>query len=307
MLCLNLRLNKKLKTKIDAAQTLQGRDCQLDLSLPRIMGILNLTPDSFSDGGCYLETEAALARARCMIAEGADLLDIGGESTRPGARPVSVQEELDRVLPLIEALRRETDIPLSIDTTKAEVADAALHVGVNFVNDISGFQFDGKMAATVAAADAGVFLMHTSGRPAVMQQQTDYIDLLEDVALFLRQAVAQAVAAGVPRSAIAIDPGIGFGKSLRGNLVLLQQLEKLVALGYPVLLGTSRKSFIGKILHQDDPCQRLAGSLASVALGVQRGVRIFRVHDVRPSREAALLSFAICQGEIPVTGVSASS
>lgn len=267
------------------------------------MGILNLTPDSFSEGGCYLETEAALARARSMIAEGADLLDIGGESTRPGAQTVSVQQESDRVLPLIEALRRETDIPLSIDTTKAEVAGAAVNAGANFVNDISGFQFDAKMAATVAAAGAGVFLMHTSGRPDVMQQHTDYVDLLQEVSLFLCRAAAQAVAAGVAATAIAIDPGIGFGKSLHGNLVLLQQLEKLVALGYPVLLGTSRKSFIGRILHQDDPCQRLAGSLASIALGVQQGARIFRVHDVRPSCEAALLSFAICQGEIPVTGV----
>jgi dihydropteroate synthase len=303
MLCPIPPLSKRLKKRVDAAQTLQGRDCRLDLSRPRIMGILNLTPDSFSDGGCYLEMEAALARARCMIAEGADLLDIGGESTRPGSQPVSVQQESDRVLPLIEALRRETDIPLSIDTTKAEVADAAMRAGANFVNDISGFQFDARMAATVAAGGAGVFLMHTSGRPDVMQQRTDYGDLLQDVSHFLRRAAAQAQASGVAATAIAIDPGIGFGKSLRGNLVLLQQLEKLVALGYPVLLGTSRKSFIGRVLHLDDPCQRLAGSLASIALAVQQGVRIFRVHDVRPSREAALLSFAICQGDIPVTGV----
>jgi len=292
-----------LKKKVNSALMLRGRGCHLDLSLPRIMGILNLTPDSFSDGGCYLALDAALEQAHSMIAAGADLLDIGGESTRPGAQPVSVQQESERVLPLIEALRQETNIPLSIDTTKAEVAKAALNAGVNFVNDISGFQFDSEMAATVAAAGAGVFLMHTSGRPSVMQQQTHYDDLLPEVAFFLRQAASRALAAGIAPDAIALDPGIGFGKDLRGNLSLLQQLDKLLTLGYPLLLGTSRKSFIGQVLHLDDPRQRLAGSLASVALGVQQGVRIFRVHDVRPSREAALLSFAICQGENPVTGV----
>lgn len=265
------------------------------------MGILNITPDSFSDGGCFLELDTALTQARQMIADGADLLDIGGESTRPGAAAVSLQEELDRVLPLIESLRDESDIPLSIDTTKSAVATAALAAGANFINDISGLQFDDQMAQAVSDSGAGLFLMHTRGRPEVMQQDTSYADLLAGVLAFLQQAAESAVAAGVDRQAIAIDPGIGFGKDVRGNLQLLRQLDRLVASGYPVLLGTSRKSFIGQILQQRDPTERLAGTLASVALGVERGAQIFRVHDVRPAREAALVAWAIREGELPAT------
>jgi dihydropteroate synthase len=264
------------------------------------MGILNVTPDSFSDGGRFLNPEKALVQARGMIESGADLLDIGGESTRPGAQAVGLQQELDRVLPVIERLRAESEIPLSIDTNKAAVAAAAMASGANFINDISGLQFDGEMAQVAARSGAGLFLMHTPGRPATMQQQTGYQNLLAEVIAFLQQAAATAMAAGVERSFIAFDPGIGFGKNIYGNLALLKHLDLLVACGYPVLLGTSRKSFIGQILDLPEPSARLAGTLASLALGVERGARIFRVHDVRPAREAALVAWAIREGTPPV-------
>jgi len=263
------------------------------------MGILNVTPDSFSDGGNFYSLETALAQGRQMILEGADLLDVGGESTRPGAESISAQQEMDRVLPVIEGLRRESDIPLSIDTTKASVASEAVAAGANFINDVSGLKFDPLMVQTAADSGAGLFLMHTSGRPEVMQQQTVYSDLLGEVCSFLQQAAEAAIAAGVDRHAIAIDPGIGFGKDARGNLQLLQKLDLLVSTGYPVLLGTSRKSFIGHILQQSDPSERLAGTLASVALGVVRGAQILRVHDVRSAREAALVAWAVREGELP--------
>lgn len=278
---------------------LVGRACRLDLRLPQIMGVLNVTPDSFSDGGCYLGIEAALQQARRMISEGASLLDIGGESTRPGAAAVSEQQELDRVLPLIEQLRKENDIPLSIDTSKSAVAAAAVAAGANFINDISGLQFDPAMAQTAATTDAGLFLMHTRGRPAQMQQSTQYADLNAEVHDFLLRAAAQAQDAGVARKAICVDPGIGFGKDALGNLQLLRRIDTLVETGYPVLLGTSRKSFIGQVLQLAEPLERLSGTLASVALGVARGVQIFRVHDVRPAREAALLAWAVREGELP--------
>ncbi len=265
------------------------------------MGILNVTPDSFSDGGLFYDPEKAFVQARQMIAEGADLLDVGGESTRPGAPVVSPQEELDRVLPVIEGLRRETDIPLSIDTTKASVAAAAVACGANFINDISGLQFDSQMAKTAAASGAGLFLMHTRGRPGIMQQDTDYHDLLNEVLDFLLHAADTAMTAGVDRQSIALDPGIGFGKDAIGNLRLLQHLGRLVESGYPVLLGTSRKSFIGQILQQENPAERLAGTLATIASGVERGANIFRVHDVRPAREAALIAWAVREGELPAS------
>ncbi len=263
------------------------------------MGILNLTPDSFSDGGCFCTVAQALTQARLMIAEGAALLDIGGESTRPGAPGVSTQQELDRVVPVIEALRCETEIPLSIDTTKAAVAAAAVACGANFINDVSGLQFDAQMAQTAADSGAGLFLMHSRGRPEVMQQNTCYSDLMAEVLDFLLHAAETARKAGVERQAIAIDPGIGFGKDVRGNLQLLKNLERLVATGYPVLLGTSRKNFIGRILQQGIPAERLAGTLASIALGVERGAQIFRVHDVRAAYEAALVAWAVRAGELP--------
>jgi dihydropteroate synthase len=264
------------------------------------MAVLNVTPDSFTDGGDYLEVSAAVERGLEMAEQGADIIDIGGESTRPGAPAVPSDVELERVIPVIDGLRRHTSIPLSIDTSKAPVARAALAAGVNFVNDISGLCFDEDMATVVAAAGAGLFLMHTRGCPEQMQKNTDYQDLLAEVVAFLQVAINTARAAGVAAECLAVDPGIGFAKNAMGNLALLKSLSTLHQLGCPILLGTSRKSFIGQILHQDDPRQRLYGTLATVALGVAQGVQLFRVHDVRPAREAALVAWAIREQKLPL-------
>ncbi len=280
-------------------QTLTGRFCQLDLSRPCIMGVLNVTPDSFFDGGRYTDIPSVIRRGLQMEYEGAGILDIGGESTRPGSSPVSAKEELARVIPVIEGLRSKTDLPISIDTTKAEVAAAAVAAGADFVNDISGLHFDSEMAAVVAESGAGLFVMHTSGRPEVMQQRTDYADVVAEVIDGLRQSLDIAVSAGVEKSRLAVDPGIGFGKTAEGNLELLHHLDSFHQFNCPVLLGTSRKSFIGRVLDLDDPQERLFGTLATVASGVERGVQIFRVHDVRPARDAALVAWAIREQRLP--------
>lgn len=280
------------------ASTLSGRSCHLDCTRPLIMGILNLTPDSFSDGGRFVRLEAALQQARQMVAEGADLIDIGGESTRPGAPVVSAEEELERVLPALEALARECPLPLSVDTSKSQVARAALAAGAEFINDISGFNFDPAMAATVAAAGAGAFLMHTRGRPRTMQQETVYADLAGEVLAGLAASLQQARAAGIAEERLAVDPGIGFAKDAAGNLEILRRLPEFLSLGRPLLLGTSRKAFIGRILDQPDPGRRLYGTLATVALGVAGGARLFRVHDVGPAREAAMTAWAVVAGTV---------
>jgi len=276
---------------------LLGAGCELRLDRPRIMGILNVTPDSFSDGGRYNSLDAARRRAAAMAAEGADLIDIGGESTRPGAAPTDSEEELTRVLPVVEALRSDLDLPLSIDTTKSQVAQAALQAGANFINDISGLCNDSQIASVVAEHDAGLFLMHMRGRPLDMQRDTGYQDLMGEICDFLDRGLIEAQRRGVGPEHLAIDPGIGFGKSPDGNLEILRRLSELHGLGRPILLGTSRKSFIGRLLNQSDPGSRLYGSLASIAVGVANGGQIFRVHDVGPSREAALVAWAICQSE----------
>ncbi|MCD6582263.1 MAG: dihydropteroate synthase [Desulfuromusa sp.] len=263
------------------------------------MGVLNVTPDSFSDGGLFLSVDAAVQQGLAMQHDGASILDIGGESTRPGSLSVSVTEELERVIPVIEGLRRETDLPLSIDTSKAVVAREALAAGASFINDISGLHFDPEMSVVAAETGAGLFLMHTSGRPEVMQQHTEYQNLLTEVVASLHQSIGLALAAGIDRSRLAVDPGIGFGKSTLGNLELLQHLDELHQLGCPVLLGTSRKSFLGKLLCQDNPQERLFGTLATIVTGVSQGVQIFRVHDVRPARETALVAWAIREQKLP--------
>jgi dihydropteroate synthase len=260
------------------------------------MGVLNVTPDSFSDGGRFLSVDAAVEHALGLASAGADIVDIGGESTRPGAPAVSLQEELDRVLPVIEALAIESGPPLSIDTNKSEVATAAVAAGAEFVNDISGLCFDPGMAQAVAASGAGLFVMHTRGRPDEMQRNTGYIDLVDEVVAALQASVGRAVDVGISVEKIAVDPGIGFGKDVAGNLELLRCLPALRQLGRPILLGTSRKSFIGKVLGHEDPERRLAGTLATVALGVAGGSMIFRVHDVGPVRDAAMMAWAVCQG-----------
>jgi len=252
-----------------------------------------VTPDSFYDGGLHQDGEAILRRVATMVAEGVDIIDVGGESTRPGAKQIGETEEMDRVTGVISLLHREFEVPLSIDTTKSAVALEAVEAGVGFINDISGLTFDAEMAAVAAACGAGLFLMHTRGRPDRMQQDTKYADLPAEVERSLAESAAKALQAGVPRDKISLDPGIGFGKDVAGNLQLLKRLDRLLDLGFPLLLGTSRKSFIGKVLQQDDPAERLNGTLATIALGVDRGAMLFRVHDVKPAREVAQMAWAI--------------
>jgi len=268
----------------------------IDLSCrPMIMGILNLTPDSFSDGNSYLSPDAAVAAAEKMVAAGADMIDIGGESTRPGSPPVSAAEELRRVLPVIERLAGRLTVPLSIDTWKAEVARAALAAGAEVVNDISGMTFDPLMAETVAATDAGLVLMHTRGRPDEMQKNTTYDDLVQEVGAFLQGAISRAGSAGIAPERVVLDPGIGFGKSVAGNLEILRRLRELSSLGRPLLVGPSRKSFIGTTLNRGVD-ERLFGTAAAVAVAMINGASIFRVHDVRAMRDVVDMTRAISQG-----------
>ena len=278
------------------AMILNGRNCSLVMDRPYIVGILNVTPDSFSDGGHFLELQQALAQGRKMAEEGADLIDVGGESTRPGAAPVSEQEELDRVVPVIEALGRELGLPLSVDTTKSAVAREAVAAGAAFINDVSGLMFDDEMAGVVAESDAGVIVMHTRGRPAVMQQDTRYDDLVPEVLAGLRRSLDAATAAGIDSHKTAIDPGIGFGKDVAGNLELLRRISELLVLDRPILVGTSRKSFMGAVLAKESPSDRLGGALVTIALAYAGGARLFRVHDVAASRQAALMAQAVCKG-----------
>ena len=252
------------------------------------MGVVNITPDSFFDGGQHLCRAAALAHAQQLIAEGADILDIGGESTRPGAQPVSVQEELDRVLPVIEGLRGAampiSPIPISIDTRKPEVMQAAIAAGAQMVNDINALQDAAAMNA-VAAGNAAVCLMHKQGDPQTMQAQPHYQNVVTEVSAFLRERIAAAESAGIQRKRIVIDPGFGFGKTLEHNLTLLRELKKLTELGVPVLAGLSRKSMLGALTGQD-VAQRLPASIAAALIAVQHGAKIVRVHDVRATVDA---------------------
>lgn len=263
---------------------------QLNLSRPLVMGIINVTPDSFSDGGKHQLCDAALAYAQHLIAEGADLLDIGGESTRPGARPVRVQEELDRVLPIIEGLRGAS-VPISIDTNKPEVMQAAIAAGAQMVNDINALQDAAAMHA-VAASNVAVCLMHKQGDPQTMQTQPHYQSVVAEVCEFLRERIAAAEAAGILRNRIVIDPGFGFGKTLEHNLTLLRELKKLTELDVPVLAGLSRKSMLGALTGQD-VTQRLPASIAAALIAVQRGAAIVRVHDVQATVDALKILNAV--------------
>ncbi|MFO7311498.1 MAG: dihydropteroate synthase [Bacillota bacterium] len=263
-----------------------------------VMGVLNVTPDSFWDGGRHLHPDAAVARAREMVAEGADVIDIGGESTRPGAEPVSAAEELRRVLPVVERLAGEVTVPLSIDTYKAEVAERALAAGAHIINDISALRFDPAMAEVAAAHDVPVVLMHMQGTPRDMQRNPTYDAVVPDILDFLDAAIGRALAAGVRRELILVDPGIGFGKTLDHNLEILRELEAFRLTGCPVLLGPSRKSFIGNILDVP-PLLRLEGTAASIALGIKAGVSVVRVHDVEAMRRTARVADAIVRGYRP--------
>jgi dihydropteroate synthase len=252
------------------------------------MGIVNVTPDSFSDGGRYLQADAAISHGVALARQGADILDIGGESTRPGASPVDDREELARVLPVLEGLAAaRTGSQLSIDTSKATVASAALDVGATLVNDVSAFCGDPQMAALVAERDVDCCLMHMLGEPRTMQRDPRYEDVVDDVKAFLYARMQFAVSQGVAEQRIMLDPGIGFGKTVAHNLALLRRLRELVALGRPIVVGTSRKSFLG-----GDVADRLPGTIATNVIALERGASVFRVHDVAPVREALAVAAA---------------
>ncbi|MFN2404435.1 MAG: dihydropteroate synthase [Pyrinomonadaceae bacterium] len=262
-----------------------------------IMGILNVTPDSFSDGGQFVSLDKALAHAEQMISEGADIIDVGGESTRPGGEPVSVEDEIARVVPVIEALAKRVETPLSVDTTKSEVARAALDAGASIVNDISALRFDFYVADAVARAGAGLVLMHSRGTPATMHRLPPVADIMEEVTGSLRASIHMAERRGVARESIVIDPGIGFGKSQEQNLELIARLDELIAAfaDYPLLIGPSRKSFIGKILADESgspapASDRLHGTMAAVTAAVLKGAHIVRVHDVKAAVETIRVS-----------------
>jgi dihydropteroate synthase len=268
---------------------------ELSLERPLIMGILNVTPDSFSDGNLYSDPQRAIERALEMIAEGADIIDIGGESTRPGAAPVSTEDELKRVIPVIAGITGRISCPISVDTWKSPVALAAMDAGASIINDISGFTFDPQMAAVAARTGAGVVLMHTSGTPQSMQHDISYNDLIGEIIHSLKQSLAMAGEAGIEQERIAVDPGIGFGKLAVHNLEILRRLREFTSMGLPLLAGTSRKSFIGKVLDRETD-QRTYGTAATVALAVHNGADILRVHDVREMRDVADMAHAITTG-----------
>ena len=256
------------------------------------MGILNVTPDSFSDGGRCLEPADAIRHAERMVAEGADVIDIGGESTRPGARPVAPEEEQRRVIPVIEALAKRVPVPLSIDTSKAEVARCALDAGASMVNDVTALRGDPNMAAVIARARVPVILMHMLGTPRRMQRRPRYREVVTDVNAFLAEAIQRAERAGISSERILLDPGLGFGKTLAHNLLLLRHLDQLLALGKPVVIGPSRKSFIGRVLGTEVH-ERLAGTLACIGAATQRGAVMVRVHEVKPVIEFLTMGAAI--------------
>ena len=262
---------------------------------PLVMGILNVTPDSFSDGGQFFSPDAALARAQEMIAAGADIIDIGGESTRPGGEPVSAEEEMQRVIPLIAHLAPVSSVPLSVDTFKAAVARAALEAGAEIVNDISGGRFEPEILRVATEARAGLVLMHSRGAPGHLHGLAPVADIMAEVKNDWRRAIADAASRGVARESIALDPGIGFGKTPEQNLELIAKLDTLARefVGFPLLVGASRKSFIGRLLDDAPTSGRLSGSLATVAAAVLRGAHIIRAHDVRATVEAARVAYAI--------------
>jgi dihydropteroate synthase len=264
------------------------------MAAARLMGIVNVTPDSFSDGGLYLDPGRAVEHGRSLVAQGADLLDVGGESTRPGAEAVDAERELDRVLPVIEGLAGS--VPISVDTSKAPVAEAAIAAGAAVVNDVTALRAEPELAGVCAEAGVEVCLMHMQGDPRTMQENPTYDDVVEDVRAFLAERVEAAVSAGIAEQRIWVDPGIGFGKTVEHNLELLRRLGELRELGRPILIGTSRKSFIGKLTGAPVE-RRLGGSIASSVLAWANGAEVLRVHDVGEVREAIVVAGAILDPE----------
>lgn len=287
-ICLNycIRKSELLNKKIDQMKNVEKLQIQcgsktLDLaSRTHIMGILNVTPDSFSDGGKYLTPGLAIERGIQMAEDGADIIDIGAESTRPGAEPISIEEELQRIIPVLEGLLKQVDVPISIDTYKSSVAETVLKIGANIINDISGLRFDPKMKDVVAKYQVPVVIMHIKGEPRNMQHHPNYEDLIGEIYDYLSASIQLAETAGIKQEKIIVDPGIGFGKRLFDNYEILKRLLEFQGLGCPILIGPSRKSFIGKVLDLP-PDQRLEGTIAAVAIGIQNGAHIVRVHDVK--------------------------
>lgn len=265
----------------------------LSSARPAIMGIVNVTPDSFSDGGLFLNLHDAIDHALRLLDEGADIIDVGGESTRPGARHTLSDEEVRRVVPVIEGIRRKTSAPISIDTTKASVAKLAVSAGANMINDISAGRFDSEVLPLAASANVPICLMHMQGMPETMQTAPHYDNLLGEIKSFLESAIQRAVSAGMDRSKIIIDPGIGFGKSPRDNVEILKKLKVFSSLGCPVLIGTSRKSFLGKLLNLNVG-ERTEATLATLAIAVDGGASILRVHDAGPARKF-LDAYMLCK------------
>ena len=286
--------------KIGNQQSSMGREFtiihnkgQLQFGLStRIMGVVNLTPDSFSKDGFFYDTERALQHAADLIREGADIIDIGGESTRPEASPVSEEEELRRVIPLIKELSKSIDVPISIDTYKSRVAEKALDAGAQIINDISGLRADKDMVNVAVASKSPIILMHMQGTPLYMQNRPAYNDVVSEIILFFQELINRAISNGVDEHNIIIDPGIGFGKTLQHNLEILNRLEEFKGLGCPIMVGSSRKSFIGKILNKPEE-ERLLGTLATVAIAIAHGSNIIRVHDVNETVEIAKMCDAI--------------
>lgn len=266
-----------------------------NISKPIIMGILNVTPDSFSDGGNYAEIDSAVEQAKKMLAEGVDVIDIGGESTQPGSDPVIQEEQIARVVPVIKAIRRKVSesILISIDTTLSGVAIAALDAGANIINDISAGQSDKTILSVASEREVPIILMHMQGTPKTMQDNPSYEDVVAEVIMALRRRVEEALQAGIKIQNIALDPGIGFGKRTEDNINLLAHLDKLVKIGFPVLLGTSRKRFMGSICSVSEPAELVTATAVTTALGVMAGVQMFRVHDVKENRQAADVAWAI--------------
>jgi dihydropteroate synthase len=258
-----------------------------------IMGILNVTPDSFSDGGLYFDKSTAVKRALQMVEEGADIIDIGGESTRPGSEPITIEEELKRTIPIIEVLSKKVKIPLSIDTYKSEVAKRALDAGASMVNDISGLRFDPKMPAVVSEYKVPVVIMHIRGTPRDMQQNPVYEALIPEIMDYLRIGITMAREAGISEDMIVIDPGVGFGKTFEHNLQIIHNLQELTLLRKPVLIGLSRKAFIGKILGDVPVTERLEGTAAAVAISIMNGANIIRAHDIKEMVKVVKVADAI--------------
>ena len=254
-----------------------------------VMGVLNLTPDSFSDGGLFTTKEKALDHCLKMINEGADLIDVGGESTRPGSDPLSINEELDRTIPIIEKIRSYTDCTISIDSYKSEVVEAALNVGANIVNDISGLTFDHNMAELISQKNAPIIMMHINGKPKIMQENPRYDNLLKDILDFFSRQLELAQLAGIDSSKIILDPGLGFGKKVEHNFELIRKLPQICAMGFPVLVGPSRKSFIGEALNLPIN-DRIEGTMASITASVINGARIVRVHDIQKTRRTVTIT-----------------